>query len=178
MSAENDKRGVFIADAVRQHLFTNGLKKSQLTGVMVAEVAARALDHLDRLAAKRKRLATEEEWLDEMQADPLMVGVDVRKALANAQFYCRNNNRVCTRKMFGNWLQNPINRPILHQGGSANGSKPAVEGAPPGWLVILNRLFPDSVLAKGGTFEIEKETDYNWSRLDLDVRRAIKKEVL
>ncbi len=50
---------------------------------------------------------------------------------------------------------------------------PAHPVAPLGWLATLNRLFPESAQAKGGMFEIEKETDYQFARLDAEVRNAI-----
>ena len=50
---------------------------------------------------------------------------------------------------------------------------PAHPTAPAGWLAVLNGLFPESAQAKGGMFEIEKETDYQFARLDAEVRNAI-----
>lgn len=47
--------------------------------------------------------------------------------------------------------------------------------APAGWLAKLNELFPDSTLAKGGRFEIERETEYNWLQLDEKTRATITK---
>jgi hypothetical protein len=167
-------RGQEIAEAVRVWLFTNGLKQSQLTGAVLAEIADRTLAALEKADAKRKRLATEDEWLDAMQKDPAMVGVDVRMALSDAQFYCRNNSRICTRKFFSNWLLNPKNRRILNGGGA----KPKVNGnghAPAGWLAMLNALYPDTVYAKGAALEIERETDYEWGQLNEAMREKIRK---
>lgn len=47
--------------------------------------------------------------------------------------------------------------------------------APAGWLAKLNVLYADSIMAKGGAFEIEKETEYNWTRLDAGVRDVLSK---
>lgn len=171
-------RGEYIAQAVRDFLTTNGLKQSQLTGAMLAEQADRMLAHLEKLEKKKKRLATEDEWLRDMQDDPAMVGVDVRKALAEAQFWAKNNSRVCTRRFFCQWLLNPRNRPILNGGGQAPRQQkaPAVETSFPGWLAILNTLYPNSVMAKGGLFEIQVECDYEFARLEPSVRKAICEE--
>lgn len=171
-------RGEYIAQAVRDHLTTNGLKQSQLTGKMLAELADRMLAHLEKLEKKKKRLATEDEWLREMEEDPAMAGVDVRKALANAQFYCRNNSRICTRKFFSNWLLNDKNRPILNGGGHAPKptKTPNIETPFPGWLKIMNDLYPNSVHSSGGLFEIKVECDYEWSRLEPAIRKAVCEE--
>ncbi len=45
--------------------------------------------------------------------------------------------------------------------------------APPGWLARLNERFPGSTKARGGAFEITKETDYEFSQLDESVRREL-----
>ncbi len=53
-------------------------------------------------------------------------------------------------------------------------SRPKAQStAPAGWLAKLTELFPDSVIAKGGAFEVKGETEYNWSQLDATVRDAI-----
>lgn len=164
-------RGEQIAEDVRQFLFTNGLKQSQLTGALLAEIADRCLKRLEQIEAKKKRLATEESWLAECEKEPANEGIDVRKALADCQFWCKNNRRVCTRQTFVNWLLNPRNRTIYLKGGS---EKTVISSAAPsGWLTILNRLFPECVYAKGGTLEITHESDYEWNRLDRAIRSAI-----
>lgn len=56
----------------------------------------------------------------------------------------------------------------------ANPFKPQNAG-PAGWLTLLNRLFPDCVYARGGTLEITHESDYEWNRLDQQIRAAISK---
>jgi len=48
-----------------------------------------------------------------------------------------------------------------------------VATAPTGWLAKLNELFADSTLAKGGRFEITKETEYQWLQLDPNIRAMI-----
>lgn len=171
-------RGEHIAQAVRDYLTTNGLKQSQLTGKTLAELADRTLAHLEKLEKKKKRLATEDEWLREMKDDPAMVGVDVCKALAEAQFWAKNNSRVCTRQFFTRWLLSPRNRPVLNGGGHAPKppKAPNTEASFPGWLKILNELYPMSVYSPGGLFEVKVECDFEWARLDAGVRKAICEE--
>lgn len=172
-------RGEHIAQNVRDYLATNGLKKSQLTGALVAEIADRTLDHLERLTKKKKRLVSENDWIREMESDPAMEGTDVRASLAEAKFWCKNNQRDCTRRFFTNWLLNPKNRKII-SGGGREEKKPlnGVEHAPTGWLQVLNELYPDAVLARGGLFEIKAETDGEWAKLDKSVRLAISREAV
>jgi len=105
-------------------------KLSGKPGAMAREnIAPDMIDLLDEMAARyrlekkapktpaQRTAEMEDIWLAELEADPAMAGIDVRKALAEAQFWCRNNARVCTRKFFSNWLLNPKHRPILNGGG-------------------------------------------------------------
>lgn len=52
---------------------------------------------------------------------------------------------------------------------------PKLPQGPKGWLATLNRIHPESMVARGGIFEIEKETDYAWTHLDSTVRHDIQK---
>lgn len=167
-------RGQQIADAVRDYLFTNGLKQSQLTGTVLAEIADRVLVHIEKTSAVKKRLATEEDWIVELEREPHLEGVNVRKELAGCQFWCKNQTPPvsCTRRRFTNWLNR--SERVVSPGGAqtkANG-KTSLQG-PKGWLTALNERYPDSTLARGGSFEILNETDYQWARLTADVREAI-----
>lgn len=141
---------------------------------LLDELAAKA-----RIERKPKSLTQrademEQIWLAELEADPAMVGVDVRKALAEAQFWCRNNSRICTRKFFVNWLMNPKHRPVANPGGPLGKPRTKGHAAPAGWLVRLNQQFEGSVYARGGTFEIDEETDYNFNKLPETVRTALR----
>ncbi len=138
---------------------------------------------LDELAAKefppkeKKPRATaaelDEIWLCEMENDPAMRGVDVRGQLAAAQFWCKNNGRICTRRFMTTWLLNPKHRAVVNPGGPLG--RPVVNGqtAPAGWLAKLNELFPDSVYAPGGIHEFTAETDRNYNQLPAEVRAKL-----
>lgn len=112
----------------------------------------------------------ESVWLDELAADPAMRGVDVGKALAEAQFWCRNNGRVCTRKFFTNWLLNPKHRAVLNGGGPT--TRPQ-NTAPAGWLSRLRTLYPDAIYFQDGPFAIKVESDYAFSQLPAEVRKKL-----
>lgn len=167
-------RGEHIAEEVRAYLFTNGLKQSQLTGATLAELADRCLKRLDQIAAKKKRLATEEDWIKEQEADPFLMqaGVNVRLELAAFQFWCKNNTAPATRKRFGVWLAKAARDSLQHGGGNL-AKKVNPQAGPHGWLVSLNRLFPDCVYAKGGSLEITTESDYAWGRLPKELQMQI-----
>lgn len=167
-------RGEQIAEDVRQYLFTNGLKQSQLTGALLAEIADRCLKRLEQIEAKKKRLATEEDWIKSQEEDAYIVssGVNVRMELAACQFWCKNNGCQCTRARFNKWLAKAAREALLNGGGERREQRNPNAG-PAGWLTLLNRLFPECVYAKGGTLEITHESDYEWNRLDRNIRSAI-----
>ncbi len=58
----------------------------------------------DPKKVKRVVKQTDDQWIEALQADPVFAGIDVRRELGKAQFWCRENNRQCTRKFFTNWL--------------------------------------------------------------------------
>jgi hypothetical protein len=132
-------RGEMIAEAIRSYLKENGLKQSQLTGAMVADIANRVLDHIEQQHAKGARLATEEDWVASLSKEPHLAGVDVRRELAAAQFWCRNNRRLCSRKFFVNWLNRaaqtcaPLASPGGVGGAAATGRKFDLYTEPVGW---------------------------------------------
>lgn len=57
--------------------------------------------------SKRKAkvsLMSEEEWIESLERDPAMAGVDVRREIGKCQFWCRNNEKVATRRRIVVWL--------------------------------------------------------------------------
>lgn len=123
--------GEKCAEAVRDYLQRNGIKQSQLTGALLAELIDRVKKQEDEAGKRKKQLATEENWLREIEADPALAGVNVRKELAKAQFWCRHNNRACTRRFFVNWV-NKAER-IVSPGGNSSVLPLDVNQEPPGW---------------------------------------------
>jgi hypothetical protein len=56
---------------------------------------------------KVKRAAkttTDEEWIAALESDPANAGLNVRQELGRANFWARENHRICTRRFFANWL--------------------------------------------------------------------------
>ncbi len=52
----------------------------------------------------KAQTSTDSDWITDLEQDPALAGIDVKKQLGMAQFWCRNNSRLCTRKFFVNWL--------------------------------------------------------------------------
>lgn len=166
-------RGEHIAEAIREYLTGNKLKQSHLTGAAVADIADRVLKHLDQLAKKQKRLASENDWIAELETEPHLAAVNVRHELAAAQFWCKNNSRVCTRRFFVNWLNKAERDVVLSPGGAKPRGQAVFAPGAPGWLAKLNSQFPGCVYAAGGVSEITAETDYQWGRLPLEIREQL-----
>lgn len=165
--------GERCAEDVRCYLTTNGLTQSKLTGATLSELIDRRLKHETIQAKKKKRLATEEDWILELEKEPHLAGVNVRKELAAAQFWCKNNSRQCTRKFFVNWLNRAEKSAIVSPGGAKTAAQKVNGHGPAGWLAKLNERYPDCVYAKGGLFEIKVEADYEWSTVPKDIREII-----
>lgn len=47
---------------------------------------------------------SEDEWLASLKSDPANAGIDVQAQADKARFWCKNNSRQFTRRMFVNWL--------------------------------------------------------------------------
>ena len=120
--------------------------------------------------------ATDEEWLCALEAMECYRYIDVRRELGKAQAWGGTNGRPITRRRFVNWL-NKADRTVGYdaRGKSSADRKLPTSDAPAGWLATLNHLWPSCTMAKGGLFEITKETDYQWSLLDAKMRQEIVK---
>lgn len=57
---------------------------------------------------------TDEDWLNELAADPVNQGLDVRAELARCQFWCKGHMKQCTRRRFEAWLLR-ADRPLALQ---------------------------------------------------------------
>lgn len=100
----------------------------------------------------------EQEWLDSLHAEPSLAGVNIATELAKAQFWCKNNNRKCTRRFLVNWL-GKAERNVVSKGGHMITFTP--QEGPNGWRSRLNELYPENTFS--GT----------WSMLPESIRREI-----
>lgn len=163
-------RGELCADAVREYLFSNGLKQSQLTGAFLAEIINRTLDFQDNLLRKKKQLATEADWIAELEKEPHLQGVAVRKELAAAQFWCKNNARVCTRRFFVNWLNKAERSAVISPGGNGPEiNRKDVYTEPPGWRA--SAVIPARLSVSAATWQNICATA--WADLSVDLRASI-----
>jgi hypothetical protein len=97
--------GSRFAKCVADYLAANGLKSlGQINARILAELSQEFHDKNKAVVKRQVKLAAEEEWLSELEANPVSAGLDVRRELGKAQFWCRENRRVCTRRFFTNWL--------------------------------------------------------------------------
>lgn len=96
----------------------------------------------DPKKVKRIVKQTDDEWIESLQLDPLFVGVDVRKELGKAQFWCRENTRQCTRKFFTNWL-NKAERTLTAAANTGTRNFVAIPSAPINWLAWMRANRPD-----------------------------------
>jgi hypothetical protein len=66
------------------------------------------VDNVDTSISKKQNTEaetqTDESWLASLASDPANAGVDVAREADKARFWCSNNRRKFTRKMFVNWL--------------------------------------------------------------------------
>ncbi len=167
-------RGEQIAEAVRAYLFTNGLKQSQLTGAVLAELADRVLAHADAVAKKKKRLASEEDWIKELEKEPHLAGVDVRKELAAAQFWCKNNDRQCVRRFFVNWLNRAERSAVISPGGGKPEiNRKDVYAEPPNWREVDATRIMRALSISAETWA--NICTWKWPDLSTDIRATILK---
>ena len=108
----NPTLGEIIVGVLRDYLKRNNLKSLvQITAETVQNeinerVAPCWSPKKPRAAPKAKTETTEEEWLDHLQAQPAMRGVNVRQEHGKYLFWCgQAHNRIYpTRRRFANWL--------------------------------------------------------------------------
>ena len=88
---------------------------------------------------------SDEEWILSLEQDPAMQGVDVRREIAKAQFWAKQNRRVATRRMLVNWLNKAERVVSLKAQGAqyATGLKPPPPPGPDGWRDWLDANMPD-----------------------------------
>ncbi len=162
--------------AVAEFLTANGLKSlGQINGRVLAEIAQRFHDNEKKVVKRAVKLASDEEWLKGIEADPAMEGIDVRRELGKAQFWCKSNQRECTRKFFEKWLLKAEKTVIRNYDGAT--SKPAKPQPPkpkytletpvPSWPMIVRNYIPLP------PDETERLCELDWDQLPVDVRTKI-----
>lgn len=98
---------------------------------------------------------TDTEWLTHLEAEPSLAGVDIRRELGRAQFWCNENNRRCNRRFFVNWLGKAPR--TITTPGAGQSSRPRVDPnlntEPEGWYFVALKKWgataADGLKAKG-----------------------------
>lgn len=162
--------------AVAEYLKQNSLLSlGKINARILADIAQQFHDNEKKVVKRAVKLASDEEWLKGIEADPAMAGVDVRQELGKAQFWCKSRQRQCTRKFFENWLLKAEKTIVRSYDGAT--SKPAKPQPPkprytldtpvPGWpLILRNYLNYSEPLA-------DQLCACDWSDLPVDVRTKI-----
>lgn len=116
---------------------------------------------------------SEEEWIVHLEAEPALRGVDVRRELGRAQFWCKENNRICTRKFFVNWLGKAAHSAVMTPGAGQSSFRrvdPNTNVEPQGWYAVAVKLY--------GEFAAEAMKADGWAKTDDYYRKAIVKAML
>jgi hypothetical protein len=90
--------------------------------------------------AKKVAEMSDAEWVAYLEGEPALSGINVKQEIGRAQFWCRNNKRVPTRRFLVNWLNKAEKVVDLKAMGATHATNlkiPAPDG-PDGWLVWLN----------------------------------------
>ena len=88
----------------------------------------------------KKAAQTDEEWVRELEAEPSLKGINIKQEIGRAQFWCKQNKRVPTRRFLINWLNKAERVVDLKAMGAqhATGLKPPPPRGPDGWLDWLS----------------------------------------
>lgn len=112
-------------------------KGTELSAKMLEEALTSA-HNAWHLARKKKRGApiTEEQFLAQLKADPLLAGIDFAKELAACQYWCRNKvpQVKCSRMRVVNWMKRAVGDSTVASPGGAASHAPLPDPGPKGWL--------------------------------------------
>lgn len=111
--------------------------------------------------------ATDDAWLDSLQAEPAYRGIDIRRELSKCATWCQVNRKTMSRRRFVNWLNKT--EPPLSPGGP-RGAARSIYVEPVDWHSTLQRV--------GRAFDPEKLAELaamKWADLPISVRDLILK---
>ncbi len=119
----------------------------RLTPEEICEVCQVVTEGIVAEARKRtpkKAQETDQEWLANLEADPALKGINVKQEIGRAQFWCRQNKRVPTRRFLVNWLGKAERVIELKSAGAqyATGLKLPPPKGPDGWEEWLASNMP------------------------------------
>ena len=165
-----------FVDSLREYMAANNIKTlGGINGTLLAELAQRFHVKFTGAQKTKRKLACEEEWIKQLEADPVTKGIDVRKELGKAQFWCKEKRRVCTRAFFTNWIlkaDKAVN--FTYDGASSRPVKSTArptfttETPVPGWPLLLRSQVSDLPES-----EIDLLCAGDWNELPINVRTKI-----
>jgi hypothetical protein len=96
----------------------------------------------EALKAKKKPKVsemTDEDWIISLESEPSLKGINIRQEISKAQFWCKQNKRVATRRFLINWFNKAERVVDLKAMGAqhATGLKPPPPKGPEGWIEWL-----------------------------------------
>lgn len=175
----NESYGARFASSVGEYLAANGIKSlGGINSRILAEIAQRFNDNERKVKRQKIKLASDEEWIKEQEADPAMKGIDLRQELGRCQFWCKNNQVVATRRRFTAWLLKAAKEKPFDQSydGATSRPKPTqvkrtygVNTIVPGWAMLL-RTVPELNYTPQ---EIDEYCMMEWEELPVSVRERI-----
>ena len=144
--------------------------KRKLTGREVFELGCECHDGvLESLKKPRAmpKTSTDNDWITQLEQDPALSGIDVKKQLGMAQFWCRNNNRLCTRKFFVNGLQKAERTITVNADGMSSKVtlKADIYTEPQHWELIAARIYSEDIA--------KRMKENGWTNISPDMRNNI-----
>ena len=134
-----------------------------------APLTERLLPNGAPVAPKPKKLlpkATDEGWLEELEANPAYVGIDIRRELGKAQAWASVRGVGVSQRRFINWLNKAMaDRPIQYSGAGKTSFAPVQPqgpAEPAGWRDWVRENSADP-----------SHADKPWSALDASAQRYI-----
>lgn len=173
-----------LADALIQDKINKaaaGEKKymrSDLIRVLRSELAKEKANMKIHHKRKPYNQMSEPEFIAFLEDEPSLAGVDVKKEIGKCQFWCKCNNRICTRQTIVKWMAKADRNLVFEGAGKSSVKRPPV--APkaehnlsvpfPGWPMILRYHVNEFT-------ELERNElcKLDWNELTEDVRRLIVK---
>lgn len=161
-----------FVDSVKEYMRANELEKVNWT--LMADLAQRFQEKFTGAQKTKRKLECEEEWLRQIESDPVTEGIDVRREFGKAQFWCRERKKVCTRRFFTNWLLKAEKTVGVYDGQTSRPKpvsiKPSFtpETPVPGWPLLLRREIDDVPEEK-----IDQLCSGDWAELPLEIREKI-----
>lgn len=166
--------------AIRENLKTTGKNWSQLRGEDVAKIidgvdAPPAAEKPAKAGKRSPRLATDDEtWILELESEPALAGVDIRRELGKCAFWCKGRGMKPTRQRFQNWLLK-AERTVQVSGEGQSSFRPKASFGlpePANWRQWLDDNRPECVYNSQGPLRFK-----SWDELDFVAKQYIRNEM-